>query len=147
MRFIVLRNPQPHIGRHRPVGKISGHDLFPLCEYLVGVPGGVYDDFEYAVEKIKRHVFVKQVAHRIDEILGRLFIVQRLVESFGQYMEGKAVGLGRHPHGLQARGHHFVIAVFTSGRYFGASHRGVPCLLGPFDFGCFHGQVLKLSVL
>ena len=94
---------------------------------------GVHD----AVDKLKGHLLMEDVAHGADEDIVRLFPLQRLFEVFLVQSQSEAIALFLQPHGLKAPRHHLGIAMRTTRRPLGTSRDGIPRLVGPFYFGGF----------
>ena len=74
------RHAKPNICGYRPCCKIFCHPLGPFRENLICVPRCRSDNIHHFVDKFKRHVLVKKVAHRADENNCRLCSLSRFAE-------------------------------------------------------------------
>src|ERR1700736_5337589 len=63
---------EPNVLQDGQTDRNVSHALRSFCEYLVRVPWCLTHDSPHRRDKRRRHVFVKQVRHRVDEDATRL---------------------------------------------------------------------------
>ena len=83
--------------------------------------------------KIERDIFVKEIAHGVDENGAGLFPIERYLQSMRVQGELEAVGIVGAAHRLEAAREAFGVAVFAAGTDLRAAGDGVPSGLSPFN--------------
>src|SRR5260370_1927112 len=89
------RHAQPNMWWGRAVfisvAKIPHHERTALGQNLKRMPASDLHGIEHGVDKMLRHLFVKEVAHRVHKNSPRLAPLKRLREAFGPQCEIKPV--------------------------------------------------------
>jgi len=93
---------------------------------LEAVLGGAGHDVENFLDEIEGDIFMKEVAHGVDEDGARLFPAEGDIESLGLEGQAEAVAVVGLAHGAEAAGESFGVAVLAAGADFGAAGDGVP---------------------
>lgn len=110
------------------------HPRGTLGENLVGVPIGEAHDGCDMGDVVLRDVFMKHVAHGIDEDPARGFPLEGIGEFFGDEAEIEAELERVALHSAPTLGEGFRVAVFATGADLGASPHGIPSRISPLDF-------------
>ncbi len=118
--------------------------LRSLGEDLEPVPCGAIHDIEHPEDEVQRDPLMKQVAHGVDEDGLRCLPGQRQRQSVLVYRQVEPGRIVRLPHGLEAFGHAFSIAVLAPGADLGAAGDGIPGRFRPFYGRTYtHSQLLQ----
>lgn len=84
------------------------------------------------------HLFMEEIAHRVDEELGRLLHLPGSVQSGRGYLEPEPVLIILQAEPLKPLRHRLGVAVPAPRRYLVTAHRRVPGRLSPLDLGFGH---------
>jgi hypothetical protein len=82
-----------------------------LCQDLEDMLPGFAHGCEYILYKIKRHLVVEQVAHRVDKHDARLSPLKWRLQHVAMQRQPEAVPVAAISHGLEAFGQTFSIAI------------------------------------
>lgn len=92
-----------------------------------------------AANEPQRHIWMKQIAHRVHENPSRLFPRVRQIENVFMERDTKPSPVAMIPHCAQAQREPLGITVLAAGADLCATRYRVPRRLGPFDVGiCCH---------
>src|SRR5262245_53109550 len=83
MIFIFDADAHPDVWRPWEIGEKRLQTLRPFGQDLILMPVRAVHHLEGPLNVLKRHIVVKQIAHRIDEDALRLLPTERLTEFFG----------------------------------------------------------------
>lgn len=143
---IFHTHAHPHIRRPVEFAIERCESIGALGEHLKAVPVRAAHDVEDALDVLDRHIFVEEIAHRVDEDRLRLFPLQRKVEHLRLKRERKAVPIVRLPHRLQPLRHALRIAVLAPRADFRATRDRVPSGLRPFDARSLGHQRISFKI-
>ncbi len=100
MGAVFYRHPQPGVLRRSAAAHEVGHPPGALGEDLKSVLRGIRDHPENFADVVIGNPFVKQVAHGVYKIDGRLLPAQRLFKPLGEQSEGKSALIPIYTHRL-----------------------------------------------
>ena len=125
--------------RNRPGFQKTHHSLRAFRKHLKGMMRRLFHHLKHLPDEIVRDVFVKKIAHGIDEIHGWFSTHKGFIQSVGVQRKGKPTFISLDAHGFQAASHDFRITVLTTRRHLRTTGCRVPSLFCPFYFcTCTH---------
>lgn len=116
--FHFHRYAKPNIVGNSSCLKIRFQNPLALCQNLINMARRAANRLENPIQKLERHFFVKQIRHRINKKLRRLFHLHRRVQMVGQNLKIKRLFITRRTHRLQPLRHHFGATILTTRRNF-----------------------------
>src|SRR5262249_18692524 len=110
------------------------HPSIALGEDLEHVPVGSTHDVTDLRDELSRHVFMKQVAHRVYEDLSRPFPMQRLLQFLGHETQFEAVFKRVPRDAAETLSEDLCVTEFAARADFCAAAYRVPCRVRPFNW-------------
>jgi hypothetical protein len=133
---VLDRDAEPNVLRSTAalvsLAQITGHKRTSLGENLIGVPRRLLHRVKHRVDERRRHLFVKEVAHRIHENAPRLLPPQRLLQALRSKCQIEAIFEWMTFDATEPFGKPFSVTEITAGSDFGTAGHGVPSGICPF---------------
>ena len=132
---VLDRDSHPDVRRPGKDGGKFNQSLGSLGKDLIAVPSGPVHSVKDLMNEIQGHLFVKEVAHGVDEHHLRLLPSERQSKHAGMEGDLEPAAIIRLAHSLETEGHALGVAVLAAGACFCAPRDRVPRGLGPLDGG------------
>jgi hypothetical protein len=97
------------------------------------MPVSFVHHIKHFLNKLKRNILVKKIAHRINKDLPRLTPPQRLLKQIRMQSHIEIVPVTGLPHGMKPSRHPMSITVLTSGTDLRAAGHRIPGCISPFN--------------
>lgn len=130
---IFHTHAHPHIRRPVEFAIERCESIGALGEHLKAVPVRAAHDVEDALDVLDRHIFVEEIAHRVDEDAAGSAPANGVAQLFGNESKIETELKGVALHAAEPLRKRLGVAVHTARTHLGAPAHRIPGGVGPFD--------------